>query len=94
MLRLSTSVFLLRIPQCFLEYGTHHIPFFTFLIPYLYVPVRLKSLLQIWFTRIAVLMKLNQYTLAETECEAFGNMDQPDLYFEYFPDLYPGRKGE
>ncbi|XP_072026214.1 trafficking protein particle complex subunit 12-like isoform X2 [Amphiura filiformis] len=49
--------------------------------------------LQVWFTRIAVLLKLQQYTLAETECEAFGNMDQPDLYFEYYPDLYPGRKG-
>ncbi|XP_071484435.1 trafficking protein particle complex subunit 12-like [Diadema antillarum] len=50
-------------------------------------------LMQVWFTRIAVLMKLQQFTVAEQELEPFGNMDKPDLFFEYYPDLYPGRKG-
>ncbi|XP_071807713.1 trafficking protein particle complex subunit 12-like [Asterias amurensis] len=48
---------------------------------------------QIWLTRIALLIKLQQYSMAEVECEAFGNLDRPDIYFEYYPDLFPGRKG-
>lgn len=27
------------------------------------------------------------------EFEAFGQLDQPDLYYEYFPTVYPGRRG-
>ena len=38
-------------------------------------------------------MKLHLYTTAESECLAFGNLDKPDLYFEYYPDVYPARKG-
>ncbi|XP_038057773.1 trafficking protein particle complex subunit 12-like [Patiria miniata] len=49
--------------------------------------------LQIWLTRLALLIKLQQYSMVEVECEAFGNLDRPDLYFEYYPDLYPGRQG-
>ncbi|XP_030838931.1 trafficking protein particle complex subunit 12 [Strongylocentrotus purpuratus] len=50
-------------------------------------------LMQVWFTRISVLMKLQQFTAAEQELDAFGNMDKPDLFFGYYPDLYPGRQG-
>lgn len=28
------------------------------------------------------------------EFEPFGNLDQPDLYYEYYPNVYPGRKGK
>ncbi|XP_074641516.1 trafficking protein particle complex subunit 12-like [Tubulanus polymorphus] len=49
--------------------------------------------LQLWFTRIALLVKLKQYTHAEAETQAFGNFDKPDLYYEFYPDQYPGRKG-
>ncbi|XP_071964074.1 trafficking protein particle complex subunit 12-like [Antedon mediterranea] len=49
--------------------------------------------LQVWLTRIALLMKLRLYNVAETETNAFGDFERPDLYFEYYPDLYPGRKG-
>ncbi|PNI72900.1 TRAPPC12 isoform 21, partial [Pan troglodytes] len=27
------------------------------------------------------------------EFEPFGNLDQPDLYYEYYPHVYPGRRG-
>ncbi len=40
-----------------------------------------------------MLVKLHLYSQAEGECQAFGNMDQPDLYYEYYPDKYPGRRG-
>ena len=31
---------------------------------------------------------------AEMEFEPFGNLDQPDLYYEYYPHVYPGRRGK
>ncbi|XP_048453063.1 trafficking protein particle complex subunit 12-like [Rhincodon typus] len=38
-------------------------------------------------------MKLSLFQNAETEFEPFGNLDQPDLYYEYYPHVYPGRRG-
>lgn len=49
--------------------------------------------IQLWFTRLALLVKLRRYSLAEVECEQFGLLDAPDLYFEFYPELYGGRKG-
>ncbi|NWX81465.1 TPC12 protein, partial [Nothoprocta pentlandii] len=49
--------------------------------------------LQLWFVRLALLVKLNLFQNAEMEFEPFGNLDQPDLYYEYHPQVYPGRKG-
>ncbi|XP_062490582.1 trafficking protein particle complex subunit 12 isoform X3 [Pezoporus occidentalis] len=49
--------------------------------------------LQLWFVRLALLVKLSLFQNAEMEFEPFGNLDQPDLYYEYYPHVYPGRKG-
>ncbi|XP_006006603.1 trafficking protein particle complex subunit 12 [Latimeria chalumnae] len=49
--------------------------------------------LQLWFVRLALLVKLGMFPNAEMEMESFGNLDQPDLYYEYYPHVYPGRKG-
>uniref|UniRef100_A0A8C6P998 Trafficking protein particle complex subunit 12 n=1 Tax=Nothobranchius furzeri TaxID=105023 RepID=A0A8C6P998_NOTFU len=49
--------------------------------------------LQLWFVRLALLTKLNLFQNAELEFEPFGNLDQPDLYYEYYPSVYPGRRG-
>ncbi|KAJ8353149.1 hypothetical protein SKAU_G00207160 [Synaphobranchus kaupii] len=49
--------------------------------------------LQLWFVRLALLTKLSLFQNAELEFEPFGNLDQPDLYYEYYPALYPGRRG-
>ncbi|XP_028995639.1 trafficking protein particle complex subunit 12 isoform X2 [Betta splendens] len=49
--------------------------------------------LQLWFLRLALLTKLNLFQNAEIEFEPFGNLDQPDLYYEYYPTVYPGRRG-
>ncbi|XP_039113305.1 trafficking protein particle complex subunit 12 [Hyaena hyaena] len=49
--------------------------------------------LQLWFVRLALLVKLGLFQNAEMEFEPFGNLDQPDLYYEYYPQVYPGRKG-
>uniref|UniRef100_A0A3Q2ZXC4 Trafficking protein particle complex subunit 12 n=1 Tax=Kryptolebias marmoratus TaxID=37003 RepID=A0A3Q2ZXC4_KRYMA len=49
--------------------------------------------LQLWFVRLALLTKLNLFQNAELEFEPFGNLEQPDLYYEYYPHIYPGRRG-
>ncbi|KAK3537738.1 hypothetical protein QTP70_017874, partial [Hemibagrus guttatus] len=49
--------------------------------------------LQLWFVRLALLVKLSLFQNAELEFEPFGNLDQPDLYYEYYPTVYPGRRG-
>lgn len=49
--------------------------------------------LQIWFCRFTLLVKLRLYSVAETEMQAFQTLDTPDLYFEFSPHIYPGRKG-
>ncbi|KAK1171867.1 trafficking protein particle complex subunit 12-like [Acipenser oxyrinchus oxyrinchus] len=49
--------------------------------------------LQLWFVRLALLTKLSLFQNAELEFEPFGNLDQPDLYYEYYPNAYPGRRG-
>uniref|UniRef100_A0A1A7YHD5 Trafficking protein particle complex subunit 12 n=2 Tax=Iconisemion striatum TaxID=60296 RepID=A0A1A7YHD5_9TELE len=49
--------------------------------------------LQLWFVRLALLTKLNLFQNTELEFEPFGNLDHPDLYYEYYPTVYPGRRG-
>ncbi|XP_065183713.1 trafficking protein particle complex subunit 12-like isoform X1 [Sycon ciliatum] len=49
--------------------------------------------LQMWLARVALLMKLGQFSVAHNELKAFGNFDAPDMYFEYYPDAYPNRTG-
>lgn len=49
--------------------------------------------IQLWYTRIALHVKLRSFSLAEVESEPFGNLDQPDLYFQFYPELYGGRMG-
>ncbi|XP_058143921.1 trafficking protein particle complex subunit 12 isoform X2 [Dasypus novemcinctus] len=54
--------------------------------------VGLKQLI-LWFVRLALLVKLGLFQNAEMEFEPFGDLDKPDLYYEYYPHVYPGRKG-
>ncbi|XP_053565703.1 trafficking protein particle complex subunit 12 [Bombina bombina] len=49
--------------------------------------------LQLWFVRLSLLVKLGLFQNAEMEFEPFKNLDQPDLYYEYYPHVYPGRRG-
>ena len=43
--------------------------------------------------RLSLFIKLRLYTHAETELHAFGNLDKPDLYYEFYQDTYLGRRG-
>ena len=49
--------------------------------------------LEIWFCRIALFYQLKMYSAADAELEAFGNLDAAVLYYEFHPDLYPGKEG-
>ncbi|KAM8952692.1 trafficking protein particle complex subunit 12 [Pelodytes ibericus] len=49
--------------------------------------------LQLWFVRLSLLVKLSLFQSAEVELEPFKKLDQPDLYYEYYPHVYPGRRG-
>lgn len=49
--------------------------------------------LQLWFLRMALMVRLQKYSFAEVEIESFGDLDRPDLYYEFYPDVYKGRKG-
>ncbi|CAG9864286.1 unnamed protein product [Phyllotreta striolata] len=49
--------------------------------------------LQLWFTRIALLVKTKFFNIASAEAEPFANLDKPDMYFQFYPDMYGGRLG-
>jgi len=52
------------------------------------------SSLRIWQVRIALLLKLKQFTTVETEAAAFGSLENNvDLYYDYYPEQYGGRQG-
>lgn len=38
--------------------------------------------LQLWFTRLTLLIKLGEYDLCKQEAEPFGLLDRPDMYYE------------
>ena len=48
---------------------------------------------QLWFTRLALLVKTQLADVAATEIKAFRNLDSPDLYYEFYPELNGQKKG-
>ncbi|XP_034951114.1 trafficking protein particle complex subunit 12 [Chelonus insularis] len=49
--------------------------------------------LQLWYTRLSLLLKLKQFDILKAESEPFGNLDKPDMYFTFYPELYGTRHG-
>ncbi|XP_029158139.1 trafficking protein particle complex subunit 12 [Nylanderia fulva] len=47
--------------------------------------------LQLWYTRLSLLVKLRQMDVLENESKPFGNLDKPDMYFTFYPELYGTR---
>lgn len=48
---------------------------------------------QVWLTRLALLVRTQNYDLAERELASFQTLDAPNVYFEYVPEMYPNRTG-
>ncbi|OON20504.1 tetratricopeptide repeat protein [Opisthorchis viverrini] len=48
---------------------------------------------QIWLARLALLVRVRSYDVAECELSSFQTLDAPNVYFEHSPDLYPERAG-
>ncbi|XP_055631276.1 trafficking protein particle complex subunit 12 [Toxorhynchites rutilus septentrionalis] len=50
--------------------------------------------LQLWFTRLALLVKLGQFEIARIEAEPFGSLNKVDVFYEFYhPDMHSDRKG-
>lgn len=49
--------------------------------------------LQLWFTRIALLVKTKAFNIAQAEAEPFGQLHNPDVFYQFYPDMYGGRSG-
>ncbi|KAG1682464.1 Trafficking protein particle complex subunit 12 [Nymphon striatum] len=52
------------------------------------------ELLQLWFCRIGLLVKIKMFKEAFDESLPFSpGLDNPDIYYDFYPDVYTGRKG-
>ena len=50
--------------------------------------------LQLWHTRIALLIKINELEIAKHEAEAFGQLTNPDLFYEHQqPQVFKSKYG-
>ncbi|KAH8256072.1 hypothetical protein KR026_006726 [Drosophila bipectinata] len=49
--------------------------------------------LQLWFTRLALLAKLGEFELLNTEAEPFGQLNSPDVFYDFYPEMYNGKSG-
>ena len=49
--------------------------------------------MRIWHVRIALMLRLKQFTTVETEAAAFGNLDNVDLYYQHYPEQHGDRQG-
>lgn len=49
--------------------------------------------LQLWLTRFAVMCRIRLYEPLLKEAEPFGDFNKPDMFYQFYPDLYENRTG-
>ncbi|CAG9770994.1 unnamed protein product [Ceutorhynchus assimilis] len=49
--------------------------------------------LQIWYIRIALLVKIKSFAVAQAEAQPFSQLEKPDIFYQYYPELYGNRTG-
>ncbi|KAF7732016.1 Trafficking protein particle complex subunit 12 [Apophysomyces ossiformis] len=56
-------------------------------------PTDLEEIFQLWYTRLLALTKLGLYQLASAEFDKLGDLNRPELTYEYYPQAYPDCSG-
>ncbi|CAH0403184.1 unnamed protein product [Chilo suppressalis] len=49
--------------------------------------------LQLWLTRFAVMLRLRLHEPLLKEAEPFGDFSKPDMFYQFYPDMYENRTG-
>jgi len=49
--------------------------------------------LQLWWTRLALLVKLRLFSIADREAAPFSDLEKPDLFYQYYPEIHGSRRG-
>ncbi|CAB3229386.1 unnamed protein product [Arctia plantaginis] len=49
--------------------------------------------LQLWLTRFAVMSRIKLYDTLVKEAEPFGDLNKPDMFYEFYPETYENRSG-
>jgi len=49
--------------------------------------------LQIWWLRLALLVKLRLFTTAEAEAAGLWECERPDMFYQFYPEVFGGRRG-
>ncbi|XP_038218331.1 trafficking protein particle complex subunit 12 [Zerene cesonia] len=49
--------------------------------------------LQLWLTRFAVMLRIRLHEPLLKEAEPFGDFSKPDMFYQFYPDLYENRCG-
>jgi len=53
----------------------------------------IEQAMQVYLCRILSLVKLRSFETAYQELKALSHLDRPELFYEYYPETFPGRKG-
>ena len=51
------------------------------------VALPLPYRLQIWYTRFFLMVQTEQYDSLDKEIAPFRELDNPDMYYEFYPEL-------
>ena len=54
-----------------------------------HTPVSLK----VWYIRLYFLVQLKQFSTVEVEADTFGDLDKPDLYYDYYSTMEQPQQG-
>lgn len=49
--------------------------------------------LQIWWLRLALLVKLRLFSTAEAEAAGLWECERPDMFYQFYPEQFAGRRG-
>ncbi|KAJ3117326.1 Trafficking protein particle complex subunit 12 [Nowakowskiella sp. JEL0407] len=57
-------------------------------------PGQIDEIMRLWFLRLTAMVRLKLYEVVALELERLGEFDAPELVYEKYPDVFPGRSGK